>query len=84
MMADRAQTCEVGDVVLARPLTLPSPPPIARAFENAEVKRLIAEERKDNPDLYTGFEGLAREMLVDEAKARPKPKPKGSQEIKRP
>ena len=56
--------------------------PIARAFENEEVKRLIADERKGDADLYAGFEALGREMLADEAKARPKPK--RSQEIKRP
>jgi hypothetical protein len=56
--------------------------PIARAFENEEVKKLIAEERKGDPDLYTGFEALAKEMIADETKARPKPK--RQPEIKRP
>ena len=39
---------------------------IARAFENSEVRKFIAEERREDPDFYTGFEALAAEMIAEE------------------
>ena len=47
---------------------------IARAYEKEEIKRFVAEERKEDPDFYTGFEALGKVMLAEEQAFLPKPK----------
>jgi hypothetical protein len=45
---------------------------IARAFDSEEIKKLIAEERKEDPEFYEGFESLAAEMIDEERKSASK------------
>ena len=39
---------------------------IARAFETAEIRAFVTEERKQDPEFYEGFESLAAEVIAEE------------------